>query len=117
MTFMMRQTMGAKMLLGSSRRSFSSAVSTNQLTDNWLRSLQVTSTTGESKEAVGQLQSILDYYNKGNAASLKAIDWEGHKERIHTTGVVDNVHAKYTNFMKTSYTIDSAVSRCGHATE
>jgi hypothetical protein len=89
----------------------------NELTSNWLKRLDATSTTGEAKEAQSQLQSVLDFYNKSVSKSTKAIDWDGYKERIHTTGVVDKIHTKYEKFMKTEYTVESAVSRCGTTTE
>jgi len=98
--------------MGCSRRAFS-----KQLTNNWLRSLGVTATTGEAKEYHGQLQSVLDFFNNGTSQKLKAIDWEGHKERIHTAGIVEKVHNKYDNFMKTSYSVEAAVGRIGHSTD
>jgi hypothetical protein len=101
--------------MGCSRRAFSTR--NNKLTDNWLRSLNATANTGEAKEAHGQLQSVLDFFNNGTSQKLKAIDWAGHKERIHTTGIVEKVHNKYKNFMKSSYSVDAAVGRLGHTTE
>ena len=44
---------------------------------------------------------------------MSAIDWDGFRERIHTAGVVDKIHAKYDKFMESEYSIESAVSRVG----
>lgn len=75
-------------------------------------------TTNEAREAASQLQGILDYYNANKTeGNLKEIDWAAHKERIHTPGVVDKIHAKYEKFMESEYKVDSAVSKCGQATE
>ncbi len=63
------------------------------------------------------MQNLLDFFNQGGSNKLKAIDWAGHKERIHTAGVVEKIHNKYNNFMKSNYSVDSAVGRLGHATE
>ena len=84
------------------------------MTTNWLRRLGSSANNAESREAHGQLSSLLDFYNneKKNKA-LAAIDWEGFKSRIHTEGVVDKIHAKYDKFMESEYSIDSAVSRVG----
>ena len=115
----MRQKMGTSLMSAARGASRMSAVSApaNELTDNWLRQLNIAATTGDAKEAHSQLQSVLDFYNKGGAAQMKAIDWDGHRARIHTKNVVDKIHAKYEKFMETSYSVDSAVARCGHSTE
>ena len=111
----MRQKLGASIF--SSARSASRMAAANDLTDNWLRRINDTATTGDAKDAHSQLQSVLDYYNKSSTQHLKPIDWQGFKERIHTSGVVDRIHSKYEKFMKSEYTVDSAVSRCGTSTE
>ena len=88
------------------------------LTDNWLRRLHVTAKGAEARDTHSQLSSILDYYNKSsNKAAPKSIDWDKHRENIHTPDVVDKIKAKYEKFMESEYSIDSAVSRCGHTTE
>ena len=46
-----------------------------------------------------------------------AIDWKSYKERIHTDGVVDKIHAKYEKFLASEYNVDSAVGRLGAASE
>ena len=48
---------------------------------------------------------------------MKDIDWDGHRNNIHTPGVVDNIKAKYDKFMQTEYAIESAVSKTGTQTE
>ena len=45
------------------------------------------------------------------------IDWEGHKNRIHTPDVVDKIKAKYEKFIDTEYGVQGAVARCGNTTE
>ena len=89
----------------------------NDLNDNWLRRINDTATTGDSKDAHSQLQSVLDYFNRSSVQQAKPIDWQGFKERIHTAGVVDKIQGKYEKFMKSEYTVDAAVSRCGTSTE
>ena len=64
------------------------------------------------------MSSILDYYNKNtNKGTPKPIDWDKHRDSIHTPEVVDKIHAKYEKFMQSEYAVESAVSRCGHTTE
>ena len=89
-----------------------------ELTNNWLRRLQVTAKGADARETHSQLSSILDYYNKNtNKAAPKAIDFDKHRESIHTPDVVDKIQAKYDKFMASEYAVESAVSRCGHTTE
>ena len=84
------------------------------LTGIWLKRLGATATSEGSRDAHGQLQGLLDYYNKNQSATeLKDIDWDGHRNSIHTPGVVDKIKAKYEAFMETEYTVESAVSRTG----
>jgi hypothetical protein len=84
------------------------------LTGIWLKRLGATATSEESRDSHGQLQGILDYYNKNQTAQeLQSIDWDGHRNAIHTPAVVDKIKAKYEAFMKTEYTVDGAVSRTG----
>ena len=47
---------------------------------------------------------------------MTAIDWDGHKSRIHTAGVVDAIKAKYDGFMESNYQVDAAVSMIGNET-
>ena len=108
-----RQKLGAS--ITNSARSASR--SSNELTNNWLRRLNETSTTGEAKDAHSQLQAFLDFYNKQSAGITKQIDWEDYRERIHTPGVVDKIKAKYDKFLQSQYTVDSAVNKCGTTTE
>ena len=90
----------------------------NHLTSNWLRRLGQTANDPNSREAHSQLSSILDFYNVERKAKEQApIDWDGYRERIHTEGVVDKIHAKYDRFMESEYQVDSAVGRVGVASE
>ncbi len=118
MSYLLRQKLGAT-IIGSRNAARMSAVSApaNELTNNWLRRIGEASPTAESKDAHSQLVAVLDFYNKSVDSKVAPIDWEGHKERIHTEGVVDKIRAKYDRFMASSYSVDAAVSRCGHSTE
>lgn len=90
----------------------------NHLTTNWLRRLGSAANNAESREAHSQLVSLLDFYNNEKKQKpLTAIDWDGFRERIHTSGVVDKIHAKYDKFMESEYSIESAVSRVGVSQE
>ena len=86
------------------------------MTNNWLLRLRDTAHSAEAKDAHSQLNAILDYYNSQNKKNLGEIDWDSYRETIHTEGVVDKIRAKYDRFMDSEYTVDSAVSKCGHVT-
>ena len=65
----MRQKLGA--LVGNSAKSaarmaVAAGAPNNDLTDNWLRRLNDTATTGDAKDAQSQLQSVLDYFNRNS---------------------------------------------------
>lgn len=113
---MMRLSLGRAMK-NSAMQAARSSVATNELTNNWLKRLADTSVTGEAKDQQSQLESVLEFYNRNYDASAKNVDWDGCKDRIHTAGVVDKIHAKYNAFMESDYTIESAVAKCGHTTE
>jgi len=122
----LRQKFGSTMASRTHQTARMSALSThvaqaadaNHLTANWLRRLGQTSNTPDSREAHSQLSSILDFYNvERKAKEMAPIDWEGFRERIHTDGVVDKIHAKYDNFMESEYKVESAVGRVGVASE
>ena len=88
------------------------------LTGNWLKRLGQGATTEAARDAHGQLQGLLDYYNKGQAqSSRRDIDWDTHRATIHTPGVVDKIKAKYDKFMETEYTVESAVAKTGTQTD
>ena len=44
---------------------------------------------------------------------MKEINWDGHRDSIHTPGVVDKIKSKYDAFMQTEYTVENAVGRTG----
>jgi hypothetical protein len=120
MSFTMRSKLGASAILGSRRAMRMSAGSiapANELTNNWLRRLGDSASSTESKDVHAQLQSVLDFYNDNRQKKNHAIDWDGHRDRIHTEGVVDKIKTKYENFMATTYEVDNAVLRCGATTE
>lgn len=108
-----RQKLGASI----TNSALTAARSSNELTNNWLRRLNDTSTTGEAKDAHSQLQAVLDFYNRQTTGITKQIDWEDYRERIHTPNVVDKIKAKYDKFMQSQYSVDSAVNKCGTTTE
>ncbi len=88
------------------------------LTGNWLKRLGAGATTESARDAHGQLSGLLDYYNKQQGSSTrKEIDWDTHRNTIHTPRVVDNIKAKYDKFMETEYTVESAVAKTGTQTE
>ena len=86
------------------------------MTGQWLKRLGATATTELSRDAHGQLQGLLDYYSRDQSSGqMKEIDWDSHRNSIHTPGVVDKIKAKYDKFMETEYTVESAVGRTGGA--
>lgn len=88
------------------------------LTANWVRRLGAGATSESARDAHGQLQGLLDYYNRTQSSGeRKPIDWEGHSAAIHTPGVVNKIKAKYDAFMETEYAVESAVSKTGATTE
>lgn len=93
------------------------------LTNKWLYRLRMTATTNEARDKLGQLSTILEYFNKpsqnqglqvrSNGLTYQAINWEEWENELHTPGVVEKIKQKYENFMKAEYSVESAVSQVG----
>jgi hypothetical protein len=79
----------------------------------------MTANTHEGRDKLGQIQSILEFYNKPstNHGQLPAINWNEWESNIHTAGVVSKIKAKYDAFMKAEYGVESAVGQVGHQSE
>lgn len=62
----------------------------NDLTNKWLQRLRMTANTHEGRDKLGQIQSILEFFNKPstNHGQLPAINWADWEGNIHTAGVV-----------------------------
>ncbi len=52
-------------------------------------------TTNEGKVIVGQLSSLMNYYNKQEEVEAKEIDWKFWEGQIKTKGLVDNIKANF----------------------
>ena len=91
----------------------------NDLTNKWLHRLRLTANTHDGRDKLGQIQSILEFFQKPsqNSGSLPAINWADWESNIHTAGVVGKIKAKYDAFMKAEYNVESAVGQVGHQSE
>ena len=91
----------------------------NDLTNKWLNRLRLTSNTHEGRDKLGQIQSILEFFNKpsNNHGNLPAINWSVWESDIHSAGVVGKIKAKYEAFMKAEYNVEGAVGQVGHQSE
>jgi hypothetical protein len=79
----------------------------------------LTSSTHEGRDKLGQIQSILEFFNKpsSNQGQLPAINWAVWESNIHSAGVVGKIKAKYDAFLKAEYNVESAVGLVGHQSE
>jgi ATP synthase D chain, mitochondrial (ATP5H) len=91
----------------------------SDLTNKWLQRLRLTANTHEGRDKLGQIQSILEFFQKPsqNTGSLPAINWSEWESNVHTAGVVGKIKAKYDAFMKAEYNVESAVGQVGHQSE
>ena len=109
----MRSTFGRSML-----RSYNQATRAQDLTGNWLKRVGAGASNEAARDQHAQLSGLLDYYNRAaTGGQRKAIDWDSHRANIHTPNVVDKIKYKYTRFMESEYSVDSAVARTGAQTE
>ena len=109
----MRSTFGRSML-----RSYNQATRAQDLTGNWLKRVGAGASNEAARDQHAQLSGLLDYYNRAaTGGQRKAIDWDSHRANIHTPNVVDKIKDKYTRFMESEYSVDSAVARTGAQTE
>ncbi len=90
----------------------------NDLTQKWLNRLRMTANTHDGRDKLGQIQSVIEFFNKPtNNHGLSAIAWKEWEDNIHTAGVVGKIKAKYDGFMKAEYNVESAVGQVGHQSE
>ena len=89
------------------------------MTNKWLHRLRLTSNTHDGRDKLGQIQSILEFFNKpsSNQGQLAPINWAEWESNIHTAGVVGKIKAKYEAFLKAEYNVESAVGLVGHQSE
>ncbi len=98
------------------------------LNEKWLDKLRLSAHTNNAKEAHGQLNSIIDFYNRkskntGLTVSTvhliwnKGIDWEDWEKEIQTPEVVGKIKKMYSKFMTAEYDVDNAVSKIGNKSE
>lgn len=87
----------------------------SDLTNKWLHRLRMTANTMEGRDKLGQISSILEFFNKASHnTGLAPINWAEWESSIHTAGVVGKIKNKYEAFMKAEYNVDSAVNQVGH---
>jgi hypothetical protein len=90
----------------------------NDLTGKWLHRLRLTSSTHEGREKLGQIQAVIEFFNKPSTnTGLATINWAEWEGNIHTAGVVNKIKAKYEAFMLAEYNVEAAVGQVGHQSE
>ena len=121
MSSSLRQKLGKSIISGSTsgatRAHASQAAVVNytsqhqDLTNKWVNRLRMTANTHDGRDKLGQIQSILEFFNKpsNNHGQLQAINWSEWESNIHTSSVVGKIKAKYEGFMKAEYNVESAV--------
>ena len=62
-------------------------------TENWVKKLNERATSSEGKSSVGQLSSLVSYYNRNsNEDQVGEINWSEWKDKLQTEGIVDKIH-------------------------
>ena len=69
---------------------FSSLENTDVI-DAWTKTLNSKATTPDGKAVMGQLSSLVSYYNSVKDQESVDIDWNQWKEQIETEGLVDKI--------------------------
>jgi hypothetical protein len=87
----------------------------NDLTNKWLSRLRMAASTNEARDRLGQLSTLLEFFNKpSNNTGLAPIKWDDWEADLHTSGVVKKIKTKYESFMKAEYGVDAAISQVGN---
>ena len=90
----------------------------NDLTQKWLYRLRLAASTNEARDKLGQLSTLVEYFNKASSnTGLAAINWQEWESELHTPGVVSKIKSKYDAFVKADYAVDAAVSQVGHQSD
>lgn len=72
--------------------------------ENWMKKLSSRATTQEGKINVGQLSSLIGYYNKAaQAGELETPDWSAWESELETDGIVSKIRENYDSLMEESY--------------
>ena len=58
---------------------------------------------------MGQLASLISFYNKSGETAGKEINWEKWEEEIETDGLVDKIRQNYEELMQAEYNRDGAM--------
>ena len=90
----------------------------NDLTNKWIQRLRLTANTHDGRDKLGQIQSVLEFFQKPSSnTGLAPINWAEWESNIHTAGLVERIHVKYDAFMKAEYNVEAAVGQLGHQSE
>ena len=90
----------------------------NDLTNKWIQRLRLTANTHDGRDKLGQIQSVLEFFQKPSSnTGLAPINWAEWESNIHTAGLVERIHVKSDAFMKAEYNVEAAVGQLGHQSE
>jgi len=79
--------------------------------ENWRKILNKKATTPEGKTLMGQLNSLISYFNREAEAETKEINWENWKKEIKTEGLVDKIKKNYEDINQQQYNREEVMQK------
>ncbi len=77
----------------------------------WTKNVNVRATTPESQNIVGQLNSLINYYNKDSNEIEPMINFQSYGEKIATPGLVMKVQENYKELMEENYNSEEILTQ------
>jgi len=94
-------------------KSFSSyePVGEVDMVNNWTKLVGSKATTVEGKAYSGQLNSLMNYYNKApEATEIDDIDFDHWRNELLTDGFVNTIENNYNSLMEQDYNVESVAN-------
>lgn len=91
------------------------AIKDTKMIDQWMKQVNSKATTNEGKVVVGQLSSLMNYYNKQEDTETKDIDWKLWEGQIKTKGLVDKIKSNFESLITQEYNSSEILQKVSHS--
>lgn len=99
-----------KVLIKTRGYKFATTLDNTENITNWTQSVNSRVTTPQGKAIMGQLNSLINFYNKApEKSSIAEIDWSNWESEIVTDGVVSKIRNNLESLMKEKYDVESVM--------
>lgn len=101
-----------KYLSKTTKQKFTTSLENTENVTNWTKSVNSRVSTKEGKAVMGQLNSLINYYNKAPESSeIPEIDWQTWQSEIVTDGMVSKIQKNLESLMQEEYDVKSIMTK------